>query len=295
MEYAFLGKTGRKVSRVGFGGATAGIPGYINPFDPRDAADRNGVVNAVRRAYESGITYFDTAEGYGDGASEEIFGEGLSGADKEKIFLATKVTPYGKYGLRGPDEIRRSLENSLKRLKRGYVDLLQIHGSYYGAETAESIIKDGGIADAMARFKEESLVKFIGFSIETQNTALDLFIESGRFDCMQIQYNLLFQHPYDPSFAIGSLYKAEAAGLGIVAMRTATSGIFQKWIKIVNPADTFNYTPALIQFVLSNPFIDTALIGMRTEREVDENISICGDLSGRIDLSALHDRFPKKI
>ena len=67
---------------------------------------------AIRRAYELGINYFDTAAGYGDGASEEIFGEGLAGIPEEEIFLATKAFPTD------PKKVRASLERSLRNLRR---------------------------------------------------------------------------------------------------------------------------------------------------------------------------------
>lgn len=108
---------------------------------------------------------------------------------------------------------------------------------------------------------------------------------------MQIEYNFLFQHPYDPYFHCGSLYDAEAQKLGIVNMRTATSGIFQKWIRLVNPENTFDYNAALIQFVLSNPLVDVSLLGMRDAEIVEKNVATCNDLSGRIDIAALHERY----
>lgn len=285
MEYTILGKTGRKVSRIGFGGATAGLKNYVQAFDPHKSEDREMVIKAIRKACELGINYFDTAAGYGDGASEEIFGEGLSGIPNESIFLATKVS-------RGDaDATRRSLEASIKRLKRDSIDLIQIHGTEYKKEHYEMIMEKGGMLEALEKAKEEGLVKHIGFSIECQNEQLYNFIKSKRFDVIQTQYNLLFQHPDDPSWNCGSLYDAEEDNLGIVSMRTATSGIFQKWIKLVHPESNYNYNPALIQFVLSNPLIDVALLGMRTEEMVIENVNTCNDLSGRIDLEVLHKRY----
>jgi predicted aldo/keto reductase-like oxidoreductase len=108
---------------------------------------------------------------------------------------------------------------------------------------------------------------------------------------MQIEYNLLFQHPYDPYFRIGSLYKAkDRINVGVAAMRTVTSGIFQRWVQLVNPSNTFNYSPALVQFVLSCPRVDVALLGMRSAERVRENVAICNDLSGRINIEDLHYR-----
>jgi aryl-alcohol dehydrogenase-like predicted oxidoreductase len=294
MELRQLGNTGRTVSRIGFGGATAGIPNYVHAFDPHNDKDRGGVIEGIREAYRLGINYFDTAEGYGDGASEEIFGEALEGIPSEDIFLATKVSPSrtenGKLTVRSGDEALRSLENSLRRLRRDYLDCIQLHGTYYSEETVTALLAKGGLVDTLEKAKSQGLVKNIGFTIECQNVGLDRFIESDRFDTMQIQYNLLFQHPYDPYFQIGSLYKAKEHGLGIIVMRSVTSGIFQKWVKMVNPENTFNYSPALLQFVLSNPLVDVALLGMRSVNRVRENVAICDDMSGRIDIKDLHYR-----
>ena len=138
MEYVTLGRTGREVSRLGFGGATAGLKNYLHTFDPERAEDADPIIAALQRAYELGVTYYDTAAGYGDGASERIFGRGLEGIDPESIFLATKVSPRGK------NVVRRSLEASLHNLKRDWIDLLQLHGSF-NAEQMGYIMDDDGL------------------------------------------------------------------------------------------------------------------------------------------------------
>ena len=132
----------------------------------------------------------------------------------------------------------------------------------------------------LKKLRDEGLVRYLGFSIECQNEVMHELIACGEFDVMQIEYNFLFQHPYDPYFHCGSLYDAEAQNLGIVNMRTATSGIFQKWIRLVNPENTFDYNAALIQFVLSNPLVDVSLLGMRDVEIVEKNVATCNDLTG---------------
>jgi hypothetical protein len=171
------------------------------------------------------------------------------------------------------------------------VDLLQIHGGSYTAEGIETVLGIGGMLDEMRRLKEEGLVRFIGFTSEDSNEAVYRFINTGRFDTMQICYNLLFQHPYEPSRPFGSMLHADKAGLGVITMRTATSGTFQRWVRMVNPQDSFDYSPALIQYVLSNPLVDVALVGMRNAAEVERNVAIAEDLAGRIDLVKLHTRY----
>ena len=283
MEYAILGKTGRKVSRIGFGGATAGLKNYIHTFDPEKREDREPIIKAIHRALELGINYFDTAAAYGNGASERIFGEALRDTDPETIFLATKSSKGDA------QHVRRSCESSLENLKRDWIDLLQVHGTVYSEEEAELVM--GSMLEEMEKMKQEGLIRWVGFTIEAQNEPLYRFIKSRRFDVMQISYNFIFQHPYDPSWKSGSLYDAEEHQLGIVSMRTTTSGTFQKWMKMVHPENDFDYTRALIQFELSNPLIDVALIGMRSVKRVEQNVEICEDRSGRIDLSELHQRY----
>src|SRR5919107_1312461 len=93
MEYRSLGSTGLSVSAVAFGGAPAGLTNYLSAYDPDDPAQAAAVAGAVVRALELGITYFDTALGYGDGRSERIFGQGRrrAGDLARRMVLATKV------------------------------------------------------------------------------------------------------------------------------------------------------------------------------------------------------------
>jgi len=79
--------------------------------------------------------------------------------------------------------------------------------------------------------------------------------------------------------------------MGIIAMRSMTSGIFQRWIQWANPENNFDYSPALLQFVLSNPLIDVALVGMRTVDEVKKNVLTCINMNARIDIPKLHNRY----
>ena len=285
MEYSVFGNTGRKVSRLGYGGTIAGLKNYIQSFDPEMQNIKEQIIEGLQTAHKLGINYFDTAAGYGNGVSEKIYGEALEHISAEDIFLATKVSPSNA------GDTRRSLEQSLRNLRRGYIDLIQIHGSFYSNETCDFILEKGGMTDALEQARGEKLVKYIGFTIECQNPALYKFIESGRFDSMQVEYNFIFQHPYDPSFKCGSIYEAEKQKMGIISMRTVTSGTFQKWIQTVNPENSFDYTPALLQFVLSNPLVDVALVGMRNAAEVFANVNICNDLKSRINLGELHTRY----
>ena len=268
-------------SRLGFGGAAMGLTNYLGRYDA--AGSRDVSLAAVRRAVERGITYFDTAPGYGNGLSEEIMGEALQGVSG--VVLATKVP------LVAAADVRGSLEASLRRLRRSRVDLLQIHGGSIDGEVLAQLLAKGGMVEQLVRLREEGLTSTIGFTSEDNNRGVYALMDTGAFDTMQISYNVLLQHPYEPTRPFGSLFEAKRHGLFTISMRTFTSGIFQKWIRLANPADRFDYTAALIQFVLSNPLIDAALVGMRTPEEVDANVAIWRDEAGRIDVTELWTRY----
>ncbi len=283
MEYTALGSTGRTVSRLGFGGAPAGISNYLAKYSPDDAKARRDFGDAIRLAYDLGVTYFDTAPAYGNGTSEAIYGDALKGIPEEKIFLATKVS-FGDYAF-----TRESLEKSLKRLGRERIDLIQLHGTEYRPDVFEKIMGKGGQLEALEDAKKEGLVGHIGFTDECQNPALYGFLESGRFETMQVEYNLIFQHPYDPNWKCGSMFEAEKRGMGILTMRTLTSNIFQQWMRKIRPDDAYDYNADLLQFVLSNPLVDVALVGMRNERDGRNNVAVAGDLSRRISMEEVHN------
>lgn len=274
------------VSRLGFGGATAGLTNYIETYDPGETANRDTMLAALRHAVAQGVSYFDTAPGYGDGLAETIFGEALQGAP---VFVATKV-PLGAAG-----RVRQSLEASLRRLRRDRIDLLQLHGTSYGADEEAVVLRPGGMLEELQRLKDAGLVGMIGFTTEDNNVAVYRFIASSGFDVMQLCYNVMHQHPYDSTRPFGSLIEAKRRGMATVTMRTATSGVFQRWIQAVNPGNTFDYTAALIQFVLSNPLVDVALVGMRDVATVDANVGIWRDVAGRIDVAALQERYVTNV
>ena len=284
MEYTTLSETGVRMGRLGFGGAPAGLKNYLEIYDPEDRNQRSEQLAAIRRALELGVTYFDTAPGYGGGASELIFREGLAGCS-EAVFLATKVSHRNRDGVRG------SIAGSLERLGRGRLDLVQIHGSSYDVALTDEILRPGGMLDELEGLREKGVIRFLGFTSEDTNDSVYRLIRTRQFDMMQICYNLIYQHPHEPNRPFGSILEADRARMGVVTMRTMTSGILQDLIQTMNPENTFDYTPGLLQFVLSNPLVDVALVGMRDVETVEKNVAIVEDQKGRIALDRLHERY----
>lgn len=286
MNYRTLGRTGLSVSEVGFGGAPAGIRNYLEPWDAGSPEAASSVVAALNRALDRGINYLDTAPGYGDGVGESIFGEVVARRRAECI-LATKT------GARDPYAIRESLEASLRRLRTDCVDLLQLHGGWYPDDEAARIL-DGGALEEMLRLKRDGKTRFIGLTAEGPSGGVSRLIATGQFDVLQVRYNLMYQHTCDHvNPGQGVIWEAERQEMGIVTMRTLTSGAFQKLVRRTFPAaaGAVDLDALLLGYVLSNPLVDVALVGMRRPEEVDRNVAASANPAFRVDLAELHHRF----
>ena len=102
----------------------------------------------------------------------------------------------------------------------------------------------------------------------------------------------MYQHPSDWHNNVGIIRQAEEQGMGIILMRPLTSGVFQRLMAQAFPEiDVLDVGRLLLNYVLSDPYVDVALVGMREPRFVELNDDISDDVASRIDLAALHDRY----
>ncbi|HYB57134.1 MAG TPA: aldo/keto reductase [Alphaproteobacteria bacterium] len=220
-----LGRTGARLSLLGFGCGAVG--GLMVRGAPRDQE------RAVARALELGINYFDTAPAYGDGASEEALGRVLRKLRPE-IFLGTKFTVLPADRDRLGAAITASLEQSLRRLGRAQVDLLQLHNriSREGDDRpldASTVIEE--VAPALERLRGQGKIRFCGITALGDTPSLRQVIEARAFDTAQICLSLL-----NPS-AIAALprgfpaqdferlaSRARAAGMGTIGIRILAGG-----------------------------------------------------------------------
>lgn len=285
MEYKIFGRTGTKVSVIGCGGAVLGIPFYLAHEDTNDPTVQSVFMSALERAVELGINYFDSAPGYGNGVGETTMGRALS-KYRDKIYLASKVTYTGS-----PAEIRSSVEQSLRRMNTDYLDVIQFHGGYFNDKEADNIL-NGGPLETLEKLREDGKVRFIGVTAEVPTGSLERILTSKRFDVLQICYNLANQLSCDHSRQCRGISAiAEENNMGIVTMRTATSGFMQKLLKREFGLDEDAVTQMCIKYVLSTPEIDVALVGMRNPKEVEINVALANDIDNRYDLDELHNRF----
>ena len=171
MKYTTFGKTGIEISRITFGCWEMGGTQW-------EFTDDDNNISVINKALDMGITTFDTAEGYGNGHSEEVLGKALEGKRKDLV-IATKVAPSH---LRAAD-IRQSVTDSLKRLRTDYIDLYYIHWPNPEIPIEETM-------GEMDKLKKEGLIRAIGAS----NFRVELLEKASaisRIDAIQPEYSLL--------------------------------------------------------------------------------------------------------
>jgi hypothetical protein len=234
--YRTLGKTGLKVSGVGYGIGFVPIP------------------EVVSRALDMGVNYFDTSRDYGD--SEKIFAGVIKGRNREKFVIATKSPSRTK------DAIIKDLETSLKVLGTDYVDIWHLHGRDNPAQIPDEAI------DGLLDCKKSGKTRFIGFSCHDPNNMADFVVKTGKFDVVQTTYSF----PIGGIYRDQAIKKIHAAGVGIIAMKVvvALTGFNLKTVD--NPPATKGEGPlAGIKWVLQNPAIGTTVPHMKTIPELDMN------------------------
>lgn len=180
MEYVTLENSNLKVSRLCMGGCPMGGYGW-------GEVSENDLVNAVYTAIDSGVNFFDTADTYGLGKSEEILGKALKG-QRDKVVVATKFgvrIMNGKTFYDNSSEwINKAVEESLKRLNTEYIDLYQIH--YRDGIT--SIIE---IIDAVDKLKKKGYIRYFGLSNINKEDMYELNNYVGEFVSFQDEYSLV--------------------------------------------------------------------------------------------------------
>jgi aryl-alcohol dehydrogenase-like predicted oxidoreductase len=212
MRTRTLGRTGVKVSEIGFGAWAIGGNDHGNSYGP---TDDNESIAAVRRAVDEGVTFFDTADVYGWGHSEEVLGKALEGR-RDAVVLATKVGgDFYHGGVRmnfDSGYIAFALERSLRRLRTDRVDVYQLHNPPI------EMLADPATYDALDALKAEQKIGHYGVSVHEPAEAL-LCVESGKPDVVQIPFSLVRQEWIDGFFPA-----ARQSRIGVIAREPLGNG-----------------------------------------------------------------------
>jgi aryl-alcohol dehydrogenase-like predicted oxidoreductase len=225
-----LGKTGEKLSIIGFGG--------IVVMDETTGQASNIVAEAVDR----GINYFDVAPSYGN--AQERLGPALA-PYRKNCFLACKTEGRTK------EDSRKQLEESLRLLKTDHVDLYQFHALTKMTEL-DQVLGPGGAMETMEAAKKEGKIRYIGFSVHSAETAVAA-LERYPFDTILFPVNwvLFSQANFGPQI----LKKAQEKGVGILALKAMAKTTWPADQKKDHPEPKCWYQPAT--------FPDQASLGLR--------------------------------
>jgi predicted aldo/keto reductase-like oxidoreductase len=166
-----LGRTGARVSILAFGGGSR--------FLSYDTDEKS--VEAINRALDLGITYLDTAYGYGNGTSERRIGTVMA-TRRKSVFLTTKIAD------RNGDEAARRIEGSLKRLQTDHLDNIHIH-SLTDEDDLKAIEAPDGILKRLYKLRDEKVTRFIGVTSHTDPTVLRTALDRNDFDITQMALN----------------------------------------------------------------------------------------------------------
>ncbi len=192
MKYRTFGRLGWQVSEIGFGAWAIG-GGWGAQRDEDSLA-------ALHRALELGCNFLDTAQGYGNGRSEQLIGKVLKEHKGDRIYVATKIppapgnwppSPYDRIEERYPAEyLRKQLEFSLRNLGVDCIDLLQLH-TWMRAWNRNPLA-----LETLRQFKQEGKIRGIGISTpeQDQNSLVEL-MRNGWLDSVQVIYNIFEQEP----------------------------------------------------------------------------------------------------
>jgi len=219
-KYKILGRTGFKVSDIGMG------------------TTRLKDSNVVRYAYDKGVNYFDTAEGYSNGRAEKWIGEALQQMDRKKIFITSKINIKKD---ESTENILKRFHKCQERLQTDYIDAFCMHNV-----TDVTMLNHSGFHAAIKQLKAEGKVRFTGLSChgsrrqegDSMEKVLCAAAEDGRFDLMLFVYNFM-----NKEVGTKVLAACKKNNVGTTAMKTAP-GVLK-----VDPVDPENLTNEQQEYV----------------------------------------------
>ena len=309
MQYRTVGKTGIKVSEIGFGCGNNAVLMVKAPYEDQRAA--------VRQALDLGINFFDTAFAYGLGKSEENLGRILNDVGAEPV-ISTKIRlATDAVGDVGAATIR-AVEAGLKRLNRDRVDFIQLHtrvtlergaGKRFSL-TPEDVLGPKGVIEGFKTMRDRGKVGYFGFSGLGEVAALHQLVDSGEFHGFQAYYNLLNPsagQPVPPSFSALDyrliIDRAAARGMGAFVIRVLAAGALTSdpgpgggsspeplspgseypldveraaKVKAALGVDGKSLTQAAIRFGLMKSEVSRVLVGFSNTTHIDEAVACSG-------------------
>ena len=318
MNYRKFGKTDLEVSEVGFGAWAIGGPAMAGdiPIGWGDVDDKTSVA-ALKKSLDQGVNFFDTADFYGLGHSEELIGKTFS--NRSDVIIASKVGHrldqqqqiYLDYSKK---YILEACEQSLKRLKRDQIDFYQLHAARMPH------LEEGGCIEAMESLVKTGKIRYWGLSLHTYNPEPEAeYMLSGHHGHgFQVVFNIINQK------ALPIIKQAAENGMGIIARMPLQFGLltgkFNRESKFkkddhrnfrLKPAvlsksldalegvwplaKKYNFNPAelALSFILNHPEVSTVIPGIKNPEQAIKNTSNLTVLE-KNDLEYLHHEYDRQ-
>ncbi len=257
-----LGKTDIDISMIAFGGGSQFMLNKNGKWEP-----------LLERAIEAGINFFDTAPSYNyrsKQTSEERYGEILS-KHRKQVYISTK---FDKSNV---DEAMREFEQSLKRMKTDYVDVLLIH-AIGDSNKLEDLEREKTI-EAMQKLKEEGAVKYIGFSSMNHASDSEEILNRYDFDVALLSYNPvgITKRVYGDKV----IPLANKKGVGVITMKVmrVLAGEKNNQDLEFKKGNVMPTAKELLQYNLTNKGVQSAMIGYKTIDIMEDNIRLAHEIA----------------
>ena len=256
MIYREYGKTGKKVSILGFGGMR---------FKEGEPVEKSAEI--IIRAVELGVNYLDTAPAYCRDKSESIMGLAMQQIESP-VFISTKSAENES------EKVRRDLEQSLTRLK---VDKIDFYHFWWvlNMERFEKA-KKGGAIETFLRAKEEGLIDHLVISSHQPGEEIKEVVKMGLFEGITLGYNII-----NFPFRREGVLAAYKAGMGVVTMNPLSGGVIpqnEKRFAFIKENDFQSVVSAALRFNMAHPEITVTLAGMASIAEVEQNVAAVENL-----------------
>ncbi len=289
MNYRLLGKTGLKVSEVGFGAWGIGGNAHGNSYGPTN--DEVSIA-AVTRAVDLGCNFYDAADVYGHGHSEELLGQALK-ARRDKVIIATKV---GGDFYHGPpkmnfnaDYVEFALKKSCERLNTNYVDLYQLHNPPL------QLLRNPELYKILDKLKETGRIRHYGVSIHDPEEGI-IAIKTGNPETIQVVFNILRQETKNAFFETArdndvAIIAREPLSNGFLSGKHTADETFSPGdirhhfpreyvLNLVLEAEQLKFletnhrtlSQAALRFVLDHKEVSIVIPGAKTPEQAEENL-----------------------
>ncbi|MCW3983181.1 MAG: aldo/keto reductase [Candidatus Bathyarchaeota archaeon] len=261
MQYRTVPKNGDKLSALGFG--LMRLPQKVGKIDEQRA------ISQIRYAIDEGVNYFDTAPPYHAGESERVLGKALQDGYRDKVKVATKLSPFM---LNKPEDMERMLSGQLSKLQTDHIDYYLLHS--LEAASWKKLL-GFNVLDFLQKAQSDGRIVKVGFSFHGSLGTFKEIVDANDWAMCQIQYNIL-----DQKMQAGTegLHYAASKGLAVMVMEPLRGGaLVGKLPKAVqekydNAPNGWSAAEWALRWVWNHPEVTVVLSGMNDEAQIQENI-----------------------